>query len=130
MTLHDVIVAVLQDAERFMSTSDIAVEVNRRGSYRKRDGTAVSPFQVHGRTKNYPRLFVRQGSQVGLRDWDSDIISELGTESVDASGAAGKILLRIADTEDVGNTGFLTSAGFTCLGQIGQLLQNGPAQVA
>lgn len=66
VTLHEEIRAVLLTASRQMTTQEIADEVNRRGNYHKRDGSPVSPFQVHGRTRNYPEIFTREGSIVGL----------------------------------------------------------------
>lgn len=68
VTLHQEIRAILTDNDnRWMTTQEIASTVASRGVYKKRDGTSdVSPFQVHGRTKNYPHLFERDGSRVRL----------------------------------------------------------------
>jgi hypothetical protein len=66
LTLHEAIKVVLEEAERPMSTREIATELNRRGLYGKKDGTAITDFQVHGRTKNYPKLFRREGTTVSL----------------------------------------------------------------
>lgn len=41
----------------------------RDNSYIKRDQTAVTAHQVHGRTRNYPQLFTREGQTVKLRSW-------------------------------------------------------------
>jgi hypothetical protein len=65
-TLHEAIKVVLEETGHPMSTRDIAAEVNRRGLYRKKDGSEVTDFQVHGRTKNYPKLFRREGTTVSL----------------------------------------------------------------
>jgi hypothetical protein len=66
-TLHEELVSILRESGReWMSTSELAAEVNRRGKYTKRDGSEVTNFQIHGRTKNYPHLFKRDGSNVGL----------------------------------------------------------------
>ena len=69
VTLHEEIVAILIDSgDKWMTTTEIAREVKRRALYRKRDGTSdVTPFQVHGRTKNYPQLFERDSTQVRRR---------------------------------------------------------------
>jgi hypothetical protein len=67
ITLHEEIADIL--AERgggWISTNELAAEVNRRGRYHKRDGSPVTPFQIHGRTRNYPHLFERDGSRVCL----------------------------------------------------------------
>lgn len=68
ITLHLEIAAILSESGReWMTTAEIADEVNRRGRYHKRDGSLVSQFQVHGRTQNYSALFERNGSRVRLR---------------------------------------------------------------
>jgi hypothetical protein len=66
-TLHEELVAILDaNANRWMTTEELAIAVNRRGRYAKRDGSLVTAFQVHGRTRNYDHLFDRNGSQVRL----------------------------------------------------------------
>lgn len=70
MTLHQVINEVLLDLGRPMTTNELANVINFRHSYTKRDGSPVDAFQIHGRTKNYPNLFSRSGSFVGLVEWD------------------------------------------------------------
>lgn len=65
-TLHRAIKVVLEGAGRPMSIREIAVELNRRELYAKKDGTEITAFQVHGRTKNYPKLFRREGTTVSL----------------------------------------------------------------
>lgn len=50
-----------------MTTTEIADELNRAGLYSKKDGSIISPFQIHGRTKNYEHLFNREGSTVSLK---------------------------------------------------------------
>lgn len=65
VTLHVDIRDILElEGNRWMSTSELADRVNHRGRYRKRDGSSVSRFQIHGRTRNYSRLFERKGSLV------------------------------------------------------------------
>jgi len=67
-TLHEEIAAILAESdEEWMTTSSIASRVNARGRYEKGDGSPVTPYQIHGRTKNYPKLFERDGSRVRLR---------------------------------------------------------------
>ena len=68
VTLHEEIAAILEKhGNRWMTTSEIAAEVQDRQAYVKRDGTSdVTAFQIHGRTKNYPHLFDRDGSKVRL----------------------------------------------------------------
>jgi hypothetical protein len=68
VTLHEELVKILRDrVDRWMTCDELAALVNKRGRYRKRDGTPVTGFQAHGRTKNYAHLFERDGSRVRLR---------------------------------------------------------------
>jgi len=69
VTLHAEIIAILiENGDGWMTTKEIAKAVKQRGIYKKRDGTSdVTPFQVHGRTKNYPNLFERDRSRVRRR---------------------------------------------------------------
>lgn len=73
MTLHEEIRDILLSHGREMTTSDLAQEVNCRGNYHKKDGSAVMSSQVHARTKNYKRLFTRQGPIVGLLEWNASV---------------------------------------------------------
>jgi hypothetical protein len=68
-TLHEEIISILAaSGDGWMTTTQISEQVRSRGVYKKRDGTSdVTPFQVHGRTKNYPHLFERDGSRVHRR---------------------------------------------------------------
>jgi hypothetical protein len=69
ITLHDEIVEILRElGNRWTSTRELADLVNTRGRYRKRDGSKVTDFQIHGRTRKYGQLFERQGSEVRLRE--------------------------------------------------------------
>ena len=67
MTLHEAIIQVLKSANRVMTTQEIADELNRTKAYQKRDGSLISAFQIHGRTRNYPQLFDRDSSWVSLK---------------------------------------------------------------
>jgi hypothetical protein len=67
MTLHEEIATILLESSRPMTTAELADAVNERGIYSKRDKTLVTSFQIHGRTRNYPRLFDRDGQMVRLR---------------------------------------------------------------
>lgn len=68
MTLHEAIVIVLTKKGRSMSTSEIADELNINKLYSKKDGSRIIAYQIHGRTNNYPGLFERNGSMVGLKN--------------------------------------------------------------
>lgn len=50
-----------------MSTHEIADALNRNKWYEKKDRSAITDFQIHGRTRNYPQFFDRNGSMVSLR---------------------------------------------------------------
>jgi hypothetical protein len=67
VTLHAEIAAILRDRGTPMTTREIAEAVNARGVYPKRDNTPITPFQIQGRTRNYPQLFDRDGQSVILR---------------------------------------------------------------
>ena len=65
--LHEEIADILRSrGNRWMTTKEVAEEVNHRGRYHKRDGSEVTAFQIHGRTKNYTQLFERDGQRVRL----------------------------------------------------------------
>lgn len=66
MTLHEATEKLLRQAGRPMTTQQIAEELNRNGWYQKKDGSKITAYQIHGRTKNYPNIFYRDGSTVSL----------------------------------------------------------------
>jgi hypothetical protein len=72
MTLHEAIIKVLQQAGRSMTTREIADVLNKNKWYEKKDKSLIIAYQIHGRTKNYPQYFDRQGSLVTLRGGTSD----------------------------------------------------------
>ena len=68
INLHQEICDILvSKGNNWTSTHELASLVNQRGRYRKRDGTTVSDFQIHGRTRNYQELFERDGNLVRCR---------------------------------------------------------------
>jgi hypothetical protein len=75
LTLHQALEQILRENDnRWMTVRELADELNRRGLYRKKDGTPVEPNQVHARAKNYNKVFEKSGSRVRLvgaiDDWD------------------------------------------------------------
>ncbi len=65
ITLHEEIQDILLDNNNaWMTTHEISNLVNQRGRYKKKNGSSVTDFQIHGRTRNYPDLFERNGNQV------------------------------------------------------------------
>ncbi len=67
MKLHDAIVKVLQENGGPMTTTAIAARLNQTKWYVKKDASAISSYQIAGRTKNYPQLFHREGSSVSIK---------------------------------------------------------------
>lgn len=67
MTLHDAIVEVLTMAGVALTTSAIAVEINQRGQYVRRDGRPVPTNQISARVNNYSHLFTRSNGLIDLR---------------------------------------------------------------
>jgi hypothetical protein len=66
MTLHTAIEKLLQQTGRQMTTQEIADSLNKNKWYQKKDGSKITDFQIHGRTRNYPQLFNRNGTTVSL----------------------------------------------------------------
>jgi hypothetical protein len=69
VVLHDEIARILRSSgKEWLTTQEIAQHVNDAGNFHKRDRSPVTAFQIHGRTKNYPKLFDRDGARVKLRE--------------------------------------------------------------
>lgn len=68
MTLHEAIIRLLIDAERPLTTKEIAILLNKNGWYKKKDNSVITSYQIHGRVKNYPMVFHLEGSRVSLKD--------------------------------------------------------------
>lgn len=73
MTLHEAIEQLLRQQGRPLNMTEIAAELNRNNWYQKKDGSLISPFQIHGRTRKYPQLFERKGSTVLLADKSTEL---------------------------------------------------------
>ncbi|HMM12915.1 MAG TPA: hypothetical protein PKE03_12540 [Bacteroidales bacterium] len=73
MTLHEAIIKVLLQHGRAMTTQEIADVLNQNKWYVKADGSPITAFQIHGRTRNYSNLFNRNGSVVSLKSKTEDI---------------------------------------------------------
>lgn len=87
MKLHEAIVKLLEQKGKPMSTTEIARALNQNGWYSKKDGSQITPFQIHGRTKNYSHLFLRNGSMVSLK---SGLETLMDSEVVKVDATAGK----------------------------------------
>jgi hypothetical protein len=69
LTLHEALARVLEDAgNEGMTARELTDTVNRRGMYRKRDGSTVEVNQVHARINNYGDLFEKDGSKIRLKE--------------------------------------------------------------
>jgi hypothetical protein len=66
MTLHAAIEKLLHESGRPMTTKEIADRLNKNNWYPKKDGSKITDFQIHGRTRNYSQLFKRNGAMVSL----------------------------------------------------------------
>lgn len=66
MTLHAAIEKLLVELGRPMTAKEIADRLDKNSWYRKKDGSKITDFQIHGRTRKYPELFNRTGAVVSL----------------------------------------------------------------
>ena len=67
VTLQDELVSILRsNGNRWMTTGELATEVNRRGRQWKTYRTRMTAANVLGRTKLYARTFERLGERVRL----------------------------------------------------------------
>jgi hypothetical protein len=67
VTLQDELVSILRANEnRWMTTAELAAEVNRRGRHWKAHRNRITAAKVLGRTKLYARTFERNGERVRL----------------------------------------------------------------
>jgi hypothetical protein len=57
---------LLAHGNRWMTIHELAHAVNQRGKYRKRDRSALTPYDVHVRSLNYPEIFDRGGTSLRL----------------------------------------------------------------
>jgi hypothetical protein len=82
LTLHEALSRVLEDqGNEWMTARELADAVNRRGLYHKRDGSPVEVNQVHARTKNYPKLFEKNGGNIRLTE-DATVVKPTAVETV------------------------------------------------
>lgn len=67
VTLQEELVLILrQHGNRWMTTAELAAEVNRRGRHWKAYRNRITAAKVLGRTKLYARTFERMGERVRL----------------------------------------------------------------
>lgn len=128
MTLHEAIIVILREHGSPMTTREIAQELNKRELYSKKDGSKISDYQVHGRTKNYPSLFFRDGSRVGLQEWNRHAAPPPPSPTARNDPLAAAPALNLSAIDNFGSAAFLRKAGFTCLGDLKQLADVGLTQ--
>ncbi|HET9252006.1 MAG TPA: hypothetical protein VFP58_07820 [Candidatus Eisenbacteria bacterium] len=67
VTLHDELASILRaHGNRWMTTAELAAEVNRRGRHWKANRNRITAAKVLGRVKLYARTFERIGERVRL----------------------------------------------------------------
>lgn len=69
MTLHAAIIKVLQENMRPMTSSEIALIINERNLYIRKDGNPIEAKQISARINNYPKLFTKKDSEISLLHW-------------------------------------------------------------
>lgn len=78
LTLHEAICQVLaEQTNQWMTVREIAEQVNSRRLYRKKDGSAIEPSQIHARAKNYDQLFEKDGPNVRMRPETSERLESM-----------------------------------------------------
>ena len=69
LTLHEAMAFLIEEsANRWMTVQELALAINKRGLYRKRDGSPVEINQLHARINNYSHLFEKDGPRVRLHE--------------------------------------------------------------
>ena len=66
MTLHEAIIKLLLQTGKAMTTLQIAEDLNKKGWYKKGDGSSIEASQIALRTRKYPNLFNLNGKLVSL----------------------------------------------------------------
>jgi len=67
MTLHEAIEQVLVKEKQKMTPVEIADALNKNSWYSKKDGSEIKSSQIGARVKNYPHLFIKEGSFISLK---------------------------------------------------------------
>jgi len=81
MTLHEAIIQVLKQKGSPMTTQEIANALNKNGLYSKRNGSSITAYQIHGRTRNYGHLFNRNGNEVSLKSKSGHNVPSTASEA-------------------------------------------------
>lgn len=126
MTLHEAIVIVLRNKNQRMTTKQIANELNKLGLYTKRDGSPITDYQIHGRTKNYSHLFTRDKTIVGLVEWGDD--KKPISNSISQTKSIKNSQITQSDSKiagDITKISFLVEMCFKNIGSLDTILENG-----
>lgn len=133
MTLHEAILDVLRDAQRPMRTSEIAREVNARGTYRRHDNGPVPASQVSARTKNYPHLFDRIGGALTIKGAAAGVSDEVSASKTQPTEPAIEYATTSAPPAAEGplsTEGLLSGSDFRPAGEIDALVPDKPGLYA
>jgi|GEM_PF-988227 len=141
MTLHEEIVQILKEAGKPLPTSQIANLVNKRKNYIKDDRSEVSPFQIHGRTRNYSNLFLRNQALVGLKGRDEQVIDKIKYDNPSGGDYRANnplidyvyrytALEQIPENEKVHKKEFLIKSEFIHIGSVQNLQKNNFPKIA
>lgn len=78
LTLHEAIQKVLREANKPMSTSEIAEQINLQGLYQRGDSNPIPTSQISARVKNYANLFKRlPDNKIALSNEANFILDEV-----------------------------------------------------
>ncbi len=67
MTLHAAIEQVLLKENRKMTSVEITDALDKNSWYLKKDCSLIKSYQIGARVKNYPHLFIKEGSFISLK---------------------------------------------------------------
>lgn len=124
--LHEAIALVIKESGAPMSTKDIAVIINDRSLYTKKDSSPIESSQISARVNKYLHVFKRTEEGVTLLKGNETIEKKKESEEyVNHQSITNSITeLKIKD-EDVTNINYLKTNGFTYIDIMGELVKNG-----
>lgn len=86
MTLNDAMESLLNERGQPMSARELAVLVNERGLYTKRDTSPVGAEQIRARARRYPHVFLRIDGRVALARWEGDRSEAVSARTIKSNG--------------------------------------------
>jgi hypothetical protein len=75
MTLHEAMQQVLVQANRALTSKEIAETLNANSWYTKKDGSIIQGGQILFRVKNYSHLFLKSGNLISLKSSTGIVLS-------------------------------------------------------